>query len=293
MVATIESAVAAGASAARDKATGQAALFGGADSPADAHDAPMTALASAEPWSMSQALTYEKEMLGMYISSHPLDRWADEIQTLGAIAISDIKESAQDAVVVIVGLVQGVRTIVTRTGRNPGQKMGIVTLADLQGSIECVLFPKVYAQCDAMLEPERALVFLGRVDQSRGDTQVIVEQILTLQDAKFTLARAIEITIDDRALNGATAQTLELVHERLRSFAINDHSSEFKPAPVTLSLHVEGKRVQLEAGRTLRVRPNGRLLEGIAQTVGADCVRVITGPPIFKKNDRSRPRQRS
>ncbi len=281
MVATIESAVSAGATAARDRAAGQSALFGGEGGAAAEADAPAPALVRADTWNMTEALGYEKETLGMYVSSHPLDRWAEDIATLGAVSTTAVKEAKQDAVVIIAGLVQGVRTIVTRNGRNPGQKMGIVTVEDRLGSIECVLFPEAYAQNEAMLEAERALVFIGRLDQSRGDSQVIIERILPMETAQATLARAIELDIDDARWNGSTVQVLSDVSSRLKSFALHDRSSEGQPIPVTVSLRLSGRRVVLEAGQSMRVRPTARLIEGMTETLGAGCVRIVTGAPTL------------
>lgn len=288
MMATIESAVAAGVSAARDKAAGQSALFGGELTAGDAMDAPVPALVRAAPWTAAEALASEKETLGMYVSSHPLDRHAEAIASLGAVAMIDAKDRPQDAPAVVVGLVQGVRTIVTRSGRNPGQKMGIVTVEDRQGVMECVLFPDAYAQHDAILEPEQALVFLGRIDHARGDTQLIAERVLTIAQARESLARGIEIEIDDARWNGQTLDVLSLVRDRLLSFAQNDRSaSSGSPVPVTLSIRIMHKRVRLEVDRAIRVRPSERLLAGLAETLGSGQVRIFSGPPTLPPNDRN------
>lgn len=292
MVATIETAVAAGASAARDKAIGQNALFGGGFGDAAAEDAPAPALIKTAPWSAAESLAYEKETLGMYVSSHPLDRWAPEIEALGGAATNQVKDRPQDGAVLIAGLVQGVRTIVTRSGRNPGRKMCIVTVEDRLGAVECVLFPDAYAQHEVLLEAERVLVFAGRVDHTRGDTQVIVETVIPIEQARTTLAKGIEISINDAVLNGATEQTLSLVCERLRNYAMHDRSTDSPAVPVTLALRVQGRRVMLEAGNRIRVRPTDRLIGAINETVGAECVRVLTGAPTLpeKKQFGRRPR---
>ena len=290
MVATIEPAVAAGATAARDRAAGQSVLFGASGDSADAPDAPAPALARAAPWTTAEALAFEKETLGIYVSSHPLDRWREDIAALGALGGGALADAAQDKAALVAGLVQGVRTIVTRSGRNPGQKMGIVTVEDRLGVCECVLFPAVYAAHEAMIEPDRALVFAGRVDHSRGSAQLIVERVLPMDRARMELARAIEIEIDEQSLNGAAAETLVLINDRLRSFARNDRATDRPAVPVTLAIHVSGRRVMLDAGRSLRVRPSDRLLVGLAETVGAGRVRVLAGAPTLPRRDRHRRR---
>ncbi len=291
MVASIDAAVSAGASAAKDAAAGQSALFGLGDA-ADAEPVAV-ALVRATPWSTAEMLGYEKETLGMFISSHPLDEWSDDIAALGATPASAIADTPQDATVLIAGLVQGVRAIVTRSGKNPGQKMGIVSVEDKQGVAECVLFPAAYAANDALIEAGRSLVFIGRADHARGSAQVIVERVLPIERARAELARGIEIEIDEPALNGEAAGVLTRVNDRIRSFALNDRATDLPAVPVSLALRVAGKRVRLDATASLRVRPSDRLLAGLNETLGAGRVRVLAGPPVLPKREERRAGKRN
>ena len=293
MVATIEAAVSAGAAAARDRAAGQSALFGGGGEEEAAAETGGATLASATPWSTAEALGYEKETLGMYVSSHPLDRWATDVQALGAKPIGELKESKQEGPIFVAGLVQSVRTIVTRNGRNPGQKMGIVTMEDRMGSIECVLFPDAFSKHDVLLEAERPLAIVGKLDLSRGDAQIIVDRVIPLEQARAALANSLEIDIDDAQWNGSTVQVLTDLSTRLKTYALHDRSTEGQPIPVTLALRIDGRRVVMEAGSSMRVRPTDRLIEGMSETLGASCVRLVAGPPkISDDGGRGRHRRR-
>ncbi|MEK6703106.1 MAG: DNA polymerase III subunit alpha, partial [Planctomycetota bacterium] len=107
MIATIEQAVGAAQKAAADKASGQGALFGlGAEAPASA--AASTTLAKATPWPESDALKLEKEVLGFYVSSHPLDQWKHWIEVFATGNTQSIKNAQQDERVVIAGTIQAV-----------------------------------------------------------------------------------------------------------------------------------------------------------------------------------------
>ncbi|RMH27809.1 MAG: DNA polymerase III subunit alpha [Planctomycetota bacterium] len=285
MVATIDAAVAAGVSLARDRAAGQSALFGDNDAGAGA-EPPAPALARAEPWSPADMLSHEKETLGIYVSSHPLDRHAETIATLGAVACPAVADLAQDAPAIVAGLVQGVRTLVTRSGKNPGQKMAVVTLEDRAGACECVLFPRVYAEAEPLLEEGRALALAGRADQSRGAAQLIAERVLPLERAAAELATGLVIEIDERALNGEALDAVVGVCERLRAFALNDRAPDLPAVPVTVALRVGGRRVTLAAGPRVRVRASDRLVAGLAETVGPGRVRVLAAPPEPQRGGR-------
>ena len=285
MVATIDAAVAAGVSIARDRAAGQSALFGASDGPAEA-DAPTPALARATPWSSADALAFEKETLGIYVSSHPLDRFAGVIDTLGAVTCAGLPDQPQDSPAIVAGLVQGVRTIVTRSGRNPGQKMAIVSLEDRAGVCECVLFPDAYAAAEPLLETGRALAMTGRVDQARGSAQLIADRAIVIERASAELATGLLIEIDESALNGAALGALGRVTDRLRSFALTDRTPDLPAVPVTLALRVGGKRVTIAAGPAVCVRASDRLVAGLVETLGEGRVRVLASAPAPARRER-------
>ncbi|HPO93528.1 MAG TPA: PHP domain-containing protein, partial [Phycisphaerales bacterium] len=179
MIATIESAMGSAQKVAQDKAAGQGGLFfgGGAGSarPKAAitgPDATQTQLAKATPWTEPETLQKEKEVLGFYVSSHPLDRWRDWSGVFATASCEGARHAPQDQRVVIPCLVQASRTIICKNGRSAGQKMAIVTVEDNAGgggtaTIECVMFADCYLQYGHLIEPDKVVFVLGRVDRSR------------------------------------------------------------------------------------------------------------------------------
>src|SRR5262249_36307599 len=138
MLATIEGAVGAAQKLALDKASGQSSLFGGGGAEAVAASAPV-ALAKATPLTEAELLAGEKETIGFYVSSHPLQTWGAWARVFATADTMMLKQLRQDQRAVIAGIVQSVRTLVVRTGRSAGQKMAIVTFEDLLGTVETVL----------------------------------------------------------------------------------------------------------------------------------------------------------
>ncbi len=226
MVATIEAALAAGAKAAADKAAGQGSLFGGGGGPAPKVEA--AALARATPWSEAETLANEKEALGFYVSSHPLQKWAPWASVFATANTETVRTMRQDARVVVAALVQGVRTIIVKNGRSAGQKMAIVTFEDLYGTVESVLFADCYAQFDHLVEPDKVLFVLGRVDHSRGGgggagggaeegkCQIVVERLVPIEGAPLSPGRVL-LTVEADRLNGSGRRTLRSVADLIRS----------------------------------------------------------------------------
>ena len=224
MVATIEQAVSAGQRAAQDKAAGQNQLFGmgggfGEDeAPAEA-DAQETPLASAPAWSESETLRQEKDTLGFYVSSHPLEEWADWTKVFCRLSCATLKQQPQDKRVVLPALVQSVRTIVTKSGRSAGQKMGILLLEDTTGTAEAVMFSNVFGQFAHLVvgdddDGDKPVFVMGRVDHSRGDPQIIVDKLVPIDGQPLEKGRLL-IALRGPRLNGSAEPAINRVRELL------------------------------------------------------------------------------
>ena len=95
MVASIEAAVSAGQSVAADKAAGQGALFGfGGGEEVQTAEMPETPLVQAEGWSEAETLRQEKETLGFYVSSHPMEEWGDWVRVFTPLTVGELKSLA-------------------------------------------------------------------------------------------------------------------------------------------------------------------------------------------------------
>ena len=231
MVATIEPAVSAGQTVAKDRAAGQSSLFGGggdtgAPAVVQAEEPP---LVRASSWDEKELLKREKEALGFYVSSHPLEQYAQEIGLYATVGLEGLQSLAQNTPVVVGGLVSSVRPIVTRNGRNPGSKMAIVTLEDDRSNIDSVLFTKVYSECSEMLRTDAVVLLVGKADHSRGDPQVIVERVVPIERAAAELAQGVRLTIDEAQHNGSAMSTLEHVQGILRSPAAREPGGAMVP----------------------------------------------------------------
>src|SRR3989475_7871105 len=114
-----------------------------------------------------EKLRLEKELLGLYLSDHPLRRISAELARLSDPRAREVSSALQDTEVRAAGLVREVRRVVTRKG----QIMAYATLEDLTGTVDVVLFPRVFEQTRLLFEPDKVLVVAGKVDARAGSTR--------------------------------------------------------------------------------------------------------------------------
>jgi len=292
MVATIESAVAAGASLAKDRASGQGALFGfggGDDEPAPATaSAPTGTLIRAPMWDEPTTLAKEKEILGFYISSHPLDRWADAIERFGNTDSATIQSVDQNRRVIIGGMIKSIRPVTTKNG----DRMAMMTFEDRLGVIDAVLFPKTYADCSHSLTTDSIVFLVGNVDKSRGDTQVQVERVIPVERAGAHLATRLDIAVDATALRepveGVLQQIVGLLRTRAALAGIGGNGSgAVVTVPVRLSLHTAPSTTVAIESASIRVTPTPDVIRDLGTIVGTERVSVVGGIPIQRVEPRT------
>ncbi|MGH7263249.1 MAG: OB-fold nucleic acid binding domain-containing protein, partial [Candidatus Rokuibacteriota bacterium] len=155
----------------REREQGQASIFdlmGGG--------APVAAVPPAEPpvpeWEPDQLLLYEKEVLGFYLSGHPLKRVWPEAQRRGAIGTADLASRDDGARVLVCGLVGAMREINTKNG----DRMAFVTLEDMDGNVELTVFPETFRQGGGHLRSGVPLLVRARVEGAGGASRKLLAE---------------------------------------------------------------------------------------------------------------------
>ena len=151
----IDAALDLAAAHARERELGQVSLFGAADG-AQKITPKLRNLAAPPTLEM---LGWERDTLGVFLSGHPLADVAEALARSGAISIRDAKTRTEEEVVTIAGLLTHVRRTLTRAQ----SQMLIATLEDMSGSIECVVYPKLYDELQAPFVQDHIVVVSGRV----------------------------------------------------------------------------------------------------------------------------------
>src|SRR5207245_1612065 len=122
------------------------------------HDAGTGSLSIVREFSREEALRFEKDLLGVYLSDHPLSAVAAQMRRQGALSSEELKEQGDRQEVVVGGIVTA---LVPRTTKK-GQPMASVTLEDLTGTIPVTVFPKAYEEFARFLEKDRIILVKGK-----------------------------------------------------------------------------------------------------------------------------------
>jgi DNA polymerase-3 subunit alpha len=213
-------------------------------------------------------LAMEKEMLGLYISGHPLDEYKDELDTMTNTKISDIitvgdEESGENHFaiedgqrVIIGGIVSSINIKATRKN----DIMAFLNVEDLFGSIEILVFPKIYQKCTRFIQEDSIVKINGRVSV-REDEQpkIIAEEIEPLKKSPIELEK-LYIRLDD--------DIWKTQFEELK-----DIFSKYKgSSPVYVVL--KQARQKLMASRNMWVTLNPDLVEELKLKLGEDNVKL-------------------
>ena len=149
----------------------QDSLFGSTDS------APLTLFQGGAEVTKYEKLSWEKELLGLYVSGHPLDRFKDKLENHDMTVRRAREEIREGIPVILYGLIEEAKPITTKKG----EMMSFIKVADYTGSIEAVIFPKIYEEYRETLLPEQCVGIKGRVSGRNGETSIVVEAVKKLQ----------------------------------------------------------------------------------------------------------------
>jgi DNA polymerase-3 subunit alpha len=239
-----------------DRQQGQFSLFGGTTAVA----ATTPTLEPVAEWSESERLAFEKEALGFYISSHPLMAVQAPLRRLTTATSQSLMDCAGEQTVTVGGIITQQRVQLTKNG----DRMAFLTLEDLYGTLEVIVFPETYRRSLPWCESDQPLLVWGKVEGDGGDGRLIAQRLLPLQEAEaLGEFRRLTLTLSPDFDRTALLQ----VRERLETVPGD--------CQVVLVLRFpDGEQVMLRAAERLSVKLSMDLLAGLEELLGADSVRV-------------------
>ncbi len=245
----------------KDRNLGQTSLFDVMDENSS-FEADLAEMPAIEEWPESQLLAYEKEMLGFYVTSHPLTRYSKILDTYTSATSSNLGEFKDQEEVSMGGLIQTSKEIMTKRGR----KMAFVTLEDLDGACEIVVFSDIYEKVQSLLIEDQTIFLKGRINLREDIASVIATDIFPLEEATKKLTRVLTI---DLSTPGLDKKILEQVRQILL-----DHRGS---TPVYLTFQdAKGKKTIMSSGESFRVNSSEELFEQVKGVLGEGSIRVRT-----------------
>lgn len=171
-----------------DREVGQTSLFDLGD---EVVEEKLVQLERMEPWSRAAQLAFEKEVLGFYLTDHPLQGLEVLGKIQGAQAIGRLGELQHKVKTQVLCLLSSYREIITKKGT----RMAFARIEDTSGSLELVIFPDTFAQYERVLKSEAALLVVGTLEKEDGGIKMIAEQI-KLADDLFKLVKKVTLKME-------------------------------------------------------------------------------------------------
>ena len=158
----------------RGRESEQDSLFGGLPNSKETTE---ISLETAPKTSGSNNLLWEKELLGLYISGHPLESFKNKLENKNT-NIKKLKEETKESKPVIFGgIIEEVKTVMTKNG----ERMVFLKIADLSDSIEAVAFPKIFEQFQDILIPESCIVVMGKISTRNGNKSILIDKVKLME----------------------------------------------------------------------------------------------------------------
>ena len=208
---SLESSMEIGQRLQKEQLSGQDSLFG-TNEIISAGGNSYGVLPDISEWDEKILLSNEKEALGFYVSGHPLDRHSDAIKRYATCETSGLGERSDKEKVRVCGIVSGIKELMTKKG----DRMAFVTLEDLSGSVEIVVFPEVYAAGMEYLKGEEPLLVSGELDVGEEACKILATEVALLSEVKQNLAQKVHIRLSTPGLQEIQMRQLKSIVQRYR-----------------------------------------------------------------------------
>ncbi len=263
LLAVLDRAMELGQKRQREADSGQHGLFmGGADSPPP----PPFAMPDVPDWTEAERLAAEKEVLGFYVTGHPLEKYSQRLATMTKHDTSSIEEMEHDSTVTLAGILRGLRVKPSKKG----DLWASAQLEDLRGTVELLVFPKAYLAMQNILKPDAALLIRGTVRQEENQKpRVSVTDARPLDAAVNGAKTQLRIRMNLEALGDASLNQL--------ADALATHPGE---SPILFELvRTDDYVVRIQSRAPSGVKTDDILMNRLREICGEEAVRLEKQAP--------------
>jgi DNA polymerase-3 subunit alpha len=240
----------------REQRNPQMPMFGAL--PANGGPRGEPSLPAVPEWPEPQRLTFEKETMGFYLTGHPLTRYAATLRRLTTMDTERLQEVHDGQEVIIGGVVSNLKEINTKKG----DRMAFVTLEDLNGVAEVVVFSELYKNSSLLLKGEDPVVIKGKADAGEENVKIIASEILPFEQAVGKLTTRIHLQLKVNGLGRDDFLAIKEVFEDCRG-----------NCPVYLHLILpEQQEAIIALGDEWKLNSSDQLIQRIKDLLGYEAV---------------------
>ncbi len=248
----------------RDAESGQHGLFGVFQQ--EENEAHNDKLPNIPDWDEQTRLAAEKEILGFFISGHPLEKYKDKLLDLQALSIEEIaamtRSTAKDETIATAGIIANVRVLKSKRGEMYAQ----ATVEDMSGSIDMIVFPEAYKRLGDKVKLEVPVLIRAGVRIEEGaNPKITASEIMALDDAKIPLPHALRIRIPVESSAETTVDDLHALFTERKG-----------EARVLFDVERAGDYMVVMEAEGYNVLPDRNFIARVEELCGRGSVRVIS-----------------
>ncbi|MDD2702952.1 MAG: OB-fold nucleic acid binding domain-containing protein, partial [Candidatus Omnitrophica bacterium] len=205
-------------------------------------------------WPEPQLLAFEKEMIGFYVSGHPLSRYARQLKRFTSSQIDVLPLQKDQDTIKLIGMIVKIKHTVTRAKQ---EKMAILKLEDLKAIVEVLVFPKTFQKVSRYLQPNSVVMVKGKLNLKEESPKILADDLFPIEEV-YKLITGLTINVSG---------IRDSLFSSLRSLLLSSPGN----IPVFLHLDTPSKsHVHLLVGENLFVAPSEQLINGIEDLLGEE-----------------------
>ena len=208
-----------------------------------------------EPWGEKERLAKEREVVGFYVTGHPLRRYEVEYKSFTNFHIGENEEPEEIENVRACGVITNVKTKIDKSGND----MAFFTIDDFSGSCECLMFSKVYSEYGKYVQKEEPVFVIGNLESSGDAVKMHVNKLIPIDSARKELSRSIKINIVKEKVPAEKLIELKSVLEAYEG-----------KIPVFIQLYSNGNKSSLFALKNHRVELSDEFIDKLIELFGED-----------------------
>jgi DNA polymerase-3 subunit alpha len=248
------------------EAIGQFDLFGSSDDFSDDSIGGIEVNISLDEWDKKTLLAQERDMLGLYVSDHPLFGVEHVLAMSTSMPISGVADASDGAVVTLGGLVSSVQL---KTTKRSGDRWAIVALEDLEGVVEVMVWPNTFTKFATLLNDDAILLMKVRIDKRDDEGPRVAALEVSVPDISAAYSGPVNVYIPETRVNAAVMDSLRQI--------LSAHPGTTE---VHLTVVQADKFVSVKTDDKLRVAPSPSLFADLKALLGAACLEA----PVLQTN---------